>query len=81
MAVRKWAWISIWASLIVGAVLAVAGLNGFYVTMRWLQQENAEVTGPLHRIETAWGYMWPAVWFLGYGAVLGIGMKLLPKMA
>lgn len=81
MAPHRWLWMSVWASLIVGAVLAIAGLNGFYVTMRWLQLEEASVVGPLQRIETAWGYMWPALWFLGYGAVVGIGMKTLPKIA
>lgn len=78
---RRGVWISVWVSLTVGAILAIGGLNGFYVTMRWLQAEDAEVTGLLHRIETAWGYMWPAIWFLGYGATVGLGMKVLPKMA
>lgn len=81
MRLYKWAWISVWISLTVGTVLAVGGLNGFYVTLRMLQLEDASVAGPLHRIETAWGYMWPAIWFLGYGAILGIGMKVVPKMA
>ncbi|MGP6173396.1 hypothetical protein [Corynebacterium sp. A21] len=76
---HRWAWISVWVSLAVGVSLAIGGLNGFYVTLRMLQFEDANVSAPLHRIETAWGYMWPGVWFLAYGAILGIGMKVLPK--
>ena len=81
MSIGKVLWISVWISIAVGATLAIAGLNGFYVTMRWLQLEEATVTGPLHRIETAWEYMRPALWFLSYGAILGIAMKVLPKIA
>lgn len=77
----KWAWLSVWISLVVGTTLAIGGLNGFYVTMRMLQLEDANIAASLHRIETAWGYMRPAILFLGYGAILGIGMKILPKIA
>ncbi len=80
MKTQKWLWLSVWITLTVGVCLAVVALNGFYTTMRMMQIGGSAVTTPLEHMEASWANMWWGLGFLGYGAIMGIGLRVMRNM-
>ena len=80
MKTQKWLWLSVWITLTVGVCLAVVALNGFYTTMRMMQIGGSAVTTPLEHMEASWANMWWGLAFLGYGAIMGIGLRVMRNM-
>ena len=80
MKTQKWLWLSVWIALTVGMIFAVVALNGFYTTMRMMQIGESPVTTPLEYMEASWANMWWGLAFLGYGAIMGIGLRVMRNM-